>query len=58
MKLEPDQSPDDPEVQADQTRDQSRREALQRLGKYSAYTAPFLLAMLSSEAAAQGFSGD
>jgi hypothetical protein len=34
----------------------SRREALKRLGKYGAYTAPFLIAIISSEAAAQGAS--
>ena len=31
--------------------DQERREALRRIGKYGAFTAPALLAMLASKAA-------
>ena len=31
--------------------DAERREALRKLGKYAAYTAPVMLAMLESEAA-------
>jgi hypothetical protein len=34
-----------------------RREALRRLGRFGAYTAPALLAMLTSEAAAQVSDG-
>ena len=33
--------------------DAERREALRKLGKYAAYTAPAMLTMLTSEAAAQ-----
>jgi hypothetical protein len=33
--------------------DSERREAIRRLGKYAGYTAPALLALLTSQAAAQ-----
>jgi hypothetical protein len=36
--------------------DSARREAIGRIGKFAAYTAPAMLAMLTSEARAQVFS--
>lgn len=36
--------------------DSARREAIGRIGKFTAYTAPAMLAMLASEARAQGAS--
>jgi hypothetical protein len=36
--------------------DGARREAIQRIGKFAAYTAPAMLAMLTGEARAQGIS--
>jgi hypothetical protein len=40
----------------EQNADEERREALRKLGKYAAYTAPAMLAMLTGEAYAQGDS--
>ena len=48
--------PEQAAANSDTVRD--RREALRQLGKFGAYTAPFLLAVLSSEAAAQSGSTD
>jgi hypothetical protein len=36
--------------------DSARREAIGRIGKFAAYTAPAMLAMLTGEARAQGAS--
>jgi len=36
--------------------DCARREAIERIGKFAAYTAPAMLAMLTSEVRAQGAS--
>jgi hypothetical protein len=49
-------SQDDPPVNDLQV-DNARREAIRRLGKFAAYTAPAMLAMLASETKAQGASG-
>jgi hypothetical protein len=38
--------------------DDARREAIGKIGKFAAYTAPALLAMLTGEARAQGLSGN
>jgi hypothetical protein len=36
--------------------DGARREAIERIGKFAAYTAPAMLAMLTGEVRAQGIS--
>ena len=48
-------SPDGPPLNDLQV-DTARREAIGRIGKFAAYTAPAMLAMLTSEARAQGAS--
>jgi hypothetical protein len=45
-----------PSVESVEQMDAGRREALQRLGRFGAYTAPALLAMLISEKAVAGDS--
>jgi hypothetical protein len=48
-----DKSQADPtvETRGDAPADEARREAQRRIGKYGAYTAPVLLAMMASEKA-------
>jgi hypothetical protein len=43
-------------VATDSEVDGARRQAIERIGKFAAYTAPAMLAMLSSEVRAQGAS--
>ncbi len=49
------ESQDDP-ARTDSQVDSTRREAIGRIGKFAAYTAPAMLAMLTGEAKAQGAS--
>jgi hypothetical protein len=46
---------DDPAA-TDSEVDGARRQAIERIGKFAAYTAPAMLAMLTSEVRAQGAS--
>jgi hypothetical protein len=46
---------DDPAATGSEV-DGARREAIERIGKFAAYTAPAMLAMLTSEVRAQGIS--
>mgnify|MGYP003382074669 CR=1 FL=1 len=46
----------DPAATPDARVDSARREAIGKIGKFAAYTAPVMLAVLTGEARAQGAS--
>jgi hypothetical protein len=55
--LEPKTDGQDNPAATDSQVDSARREAIGRIGKFAAYTAPVMLVMLTGEARAQGASG-
>ena len=56
MNMEPKANHRDEPAAIDPSVDTARREAIGRIGKFAAYTAPAMLAMLAGEARAQGAS--
>ncbi|MDP1866508.1 MAG: hypothetical protein Q8L13_09235 [Bradyrhizobium sp.] len=54
--IEPKTNSQDDAKARDSQVDSARREAIGRIGKFAAYTAPAMLAMLAGEARAQGAS--
>ncbi|MDO9562501.1 MAG: hypothetical protein Q7J60_12840 [Bradyrhizobium sp.] len=54
-KMEPESDCQDP-ASTDLQVDSARREAIGKIGKFAAYTAPAMLAVLTGEARAQGAS--
>jgi hypothetical protein len=54
--MEPNADRQDDAATTEPAVDTARREAIGRIGKFAAYTAPAMLAMLTSEARAQGAS--
>jgi hypothetical protein len=54
--MEPKTNCQDDPAASDVQVDSARREAIGKIGKFAAYTAPAMLAMLTGEARAQGAS--
>lgn len=56
QKIEPKTDCPDSPAATDSGVDSARREAIERIGKFAAYTAPAMLAMLTGEVRAAGIS--